>query len=75
MDREERVHACYLHACLKHVQREPMTNTSLRKRFGIEQHNSAQASRIIREAQDAGVIKPYDPEQGNRNARYLPFWA
>ncbi|WP_198928849.1 ATP-binding protein [Maricaulis sp. W15] len=75
MDREERVHACYLHACLKHVQREAMTNTSLRKRFGIAQKNSAQASRIIREAQDAGAIKPYDPEQGNRNARYVPFWA
>ena len=75
MDRTERVHACYLHACLRREQREPMTNTSLRERFGIEEHNSSNASRIIRDALDAGMIKPYDPDQGKRNARYLPFWA
>lgn len=75
MDRDERVHACYLHASLRYVMREAMTNTSLRERFGIDERNSAQASRIIRDALDARVIKPYDPAQGRRNARYLPFWA
>jgi hypothetical protein len=52
-----------------------MTNTSLRKRFGIEEHNAAKASRIIAEALDAHLIKPYDPEQGKKYASYLPFWA
>lgn len=75
MDRTERVHACYLHASLRREQREPMTNTSLRDRFGIEEHNASTASRIIRDALDALMIKPYDPDQGKRNARYLPFWA
>ncbi|MEO9900239.1 ATP-binding protein [Nisaea sp.] len=75
MDRDERNHACYLHASLKHVMREPVTNTSVRERFGIEEHNSAQASRIIRDALDAKLIKPYDLNQGKKNARYLPFWA
>lgn len=75
MDRTERVHACYLHASLRREQRQPMTNTSLRERFGIEEHNASTASRIIRDALDAGMIKPFDPEQGKRNARYLPFWA
>lgn len=75
MDKHERVHACYLHACLKYVLREQMTNTSLRERFGIEAKNSATASRIIRDALAAGVIKPYDPEQSKKNARYLPHWA
>ena len=75
MDKQERVHACYLHACLKYVMREQMTNTSLRERFGIEPRNSATASRIIRDALEAKVIKPYDPEQGKKNARYLPHWA
>ena len=75
MGREDRVRACYLHACLRYVERDPMTNSSLRERFGIEEHNSAIASRIIRDATEDGVIKPYDPDQGKKYAKYLPWWA
>jgi hypothetical protein len=52
-----------------------MTNSSLRQRFGIEERNSAVASRIIRDTLQDGLVKPYDPEQGKRFAKYLPFWA
>ena len=52
-----------------------MTNTSMRKRFGIEEHNAAKASRIIGETLAAGRIKPFDPDQGKKFASYLPFWA
>lgn len=75
MDRADRVRACYLHACLRYVERNPMTNSSLRERFGIEEKNSAIASRIIRDAIEDGRVKPYDPEQGKKYAKYLPFWA
>jgi ATP-dependent DNA helicase RecG len=75
MDRNDRVHACYLHACLRHVMRDPMTNTTLRERFGIEPHNAATASRIIRDALDDGLIKPYEVGQSKKSSRYLPFWA
>jgi len=75
MDRADRDRACYLHACLRFVQRDPMTNSSLRERFGIAEHNSAIASRIIREAMEDSWIKPYDPEQGKKYAKYVPFWA
>jgi predicted HTH transcriptional regulator len=75
MDRADRVRACYLHACLRHVERDPMTNSSLRERFGIDEKNSAIASRIIRDALEDGRVKPYDPEQGKKYAKYLPFWA
>ena len=75
MDRADRVRACYLHACLRFVERDPMTNSTLRGRFGIEEHNSAIASRIIRDAMEDGLIKPYDPDQGKKYAKYLPFWA
>ena len=34
MDRAERSRACYLHASLRYVERDPMTNSSLRARFG-----------------------------------------
>lgn len=36
MDRRERLRACYRHACVRYVLRQPMTNSSLRERFGIE---------------------------------------
>ena len=75
MDRTDRVRACYLHACLRYVERNPMTNASLRERFGIQEQNSAIASRIIRDALEDGKVKPYDPEQGKKYAKYLPIWA
>ena len=52
-----------------------MTNSSLRERFGIEERNAAIASRIIRETMDDDLIRPYDPNQGKKYARYVPFWA
>ena len=41
MDRADRGRACYMHSCLRFVERDPMTNSSLRGRFGIEERNSA----------------------------------
>ena len=75
MEKADRVRACYLHACLRYVTRKPMTNTSLRERFGIEQKNSATASRLIKEATEAGVIRPYDESASKRLMKYVPFWA
>ena len=75
MDGEERVRACYLHACLKYVMRDFLTNASLRERFGIKPNNKAVASRRIREAMDAGMIKPYDENASRRMMKYVPYWA
>jgi ATP-dependent DNA helicase RecG len=75
MDRTERSHACYLHACLRYVERDPMTNSSLRARFGISEPNKAMASRVIADALKDGLIKPADPTQGRKYAKYLPHWA
>jgi ATP-dependent DNA helicase RecG len=76
MDRKERVRATYLHACLKYVQREYLTNTSLRERFGIESKNSAMISRVIKDALEDQAIKPVDPENESRKqSRYWPEWA
>lgn len=75
MDTQEKIRACYLHACLKYVQRDYLTNASLRDRFKIEAQNSAIASRIIKDTLEIGLIKPFDPEQGRKHARYIPHWA
>ncbi len=75
MAREDRVRACYLHACLKYVNREYVTNTSIRQRFGIADHNIATASRLLREAVDARVILPYDEAAGPKYMKYVPWWS
>jgi|TARA_R110002110_G_C13470277_1_gene720474 ATP-dependent DNA helicase RecG len=75
MNKDDRVRACYLHACLKYVQRSFMTNASLRDRFGIEDKNSAIASRIIKETSEANLIRPYDPDTSRKYMKYIPFWA
>lgn len=71
----DRIRAVYLHACLRHVNRENLTNASLRERFGIGDKNSAVASRLIKEAIDAGMILPVDANAGRKAMRYMPFWA
>lgn len=75
MDKADRIRACYLHACLKYVNRDFMTNTSLRERFGIEPRNSAIASRLIKEAVEAGAIRPHDADAARKLMKYVPFWA
>ena len=75
MDREDRIRACYLHACLRYVQRDFMTNSTLRQRFGIEERNSATASRVIKETLEGILIRPYDESASRKFMRYVPFWA
>lgn len=75
MDKADRVRACYLHACLKYVNREYLTNTSVRERFGIEPQNLAAASRLIKEAVEAGAIVPYDELAAPKLMKYIPWWA
>ena len=75
MTRADRIRACYLHACLCYVMRQDMTNTTLRKRFGVDEHNRAAVSRIIREAIGAGALVPADADAAPKLMRYLPHWA
>ena len=75
MDKEDRNRAVYLHACLRYVQREFMTNTTLRDRFGIDPKNSATASRLLKEALAAGLVRLADPDAAPKLRRYVPHWA
>jgi ATP-dependent DNA helicase RecG len=75
MDKEDRINACYLHACLRYVQRDFMTNTTLRERFGITENNSAMASRIIKDTLTAQRIRLFDDTVGSKAKKYLPWWA
>ncbi len=76
MSKDDKIRACYLHACLKDVAGERMTNQSLRERFGIEEKNYSTASRIISETLKSELIKHYDSESNSKkHAKYIPFWA
>lgn len=76
MDRNERVRAAYQHAGLMYITQRRMTNATLRARFGLLDDEYTKVSAVIRDAQDAGVIVPDDPEnKAPRHARYVPFWA
>ena len=76
MDKQDQIRACYLHACLKRVSGEIMTNQTLRERLGVEEQNYSLISRIIGDAKAAGLVKDYDPDSRSRKyASYVPFWA
>ena len=75
MRREDRQRACYLHACLKRVNREYMTNSSLRERFNIDIKNSSMISRLLNDTCKTGLIKVSDDSSSDKSRKYLPFWA
>ena len=76
LDRQERIYACYQHACLKYVTNAKMTNLTLRERLGIDKQNYPMASRIIKDTLVAGKIKEEKTENQSRNNKgYVPFWA
>lgn len=75
MTPEERVRACFQHACLSYEHGEPMSNASLRARFGLSPKQYPQVSLVIKDAIEAGRVRPLSEDQGNRNAKYVPFYA
>jgi len=75
MDKEDRMRACYLHACLQYVQRKYLTNASLRERFGLSEQKGAQVTRIINAAIEKGFIKKISSTESRKEAKYCPYWA
>ncbi len=72
---EEKLWSCYLHACIKYVMGERMTNLSLRNRMHVEEKNKAAISRLISEAMKENLIKPFDKDTAPRYMSYIPIWA
>ncbi len=74
--KDERVQACYQHACLKYLGNEMLTNKSLRERLGVEERNYPLVSIVIKEALAQGLIKIGTPEGTNRrDIAYIPIWG
>lgn len=72
---EEKLWSCYLHACIKYVQGENITNSSLRDRFALPESSSGSISRLIKEAVNRKMIKPVDPDTAPRYMKYIPIWV
>ena len=75
MSKDDRYRACYLHACLKRVNRDVMTNSSLRERFKIDAKNSSMITRLLNDTCAVGLIKISPDSTSDKNRKYLPFWA
>ena len=75
MDKSERMRAVYQHACLRYVLNNHVTNTSLRKRLGVDDKNRDLVSRIIRDAMNKKLIVPFNPDSSPRYMKYVPYWA
>ena len=72
---EDKLWACYVHACIKYVQGEQLSNSTLRERFGLKETSSGSVSRLIKEAVEMMLIKPLDPTTAPRYMKYIPYWA
>ena len=75
MNKPEKLQACYLHACVKWVLQEDMTNSSLRERFAVDEKNKSMISRLLSDACKAGLIKKHTEETSDKYRRYIPYWA
>lgn len=73
MDRKERIRACYQHACLQYVSGQRMTNSTLRKRLGIDDAKYTLASKTISDTIDAELVALHSGTR--KDASYVPFWA
>ena len=70
----DKLRACYMHACIKYIQNEFLTNSSLRERFGLSEKSSASISRLIKDACDKKLIKKLE-DTAPRHTKYIPIWV
>ena len=76
MTKSDRIRACYLHCCLRHVMKEKTNNLSLRKRFKLTSRQLSIVSTIIKDTIAAGLIKVNEENKNSTKHRtYSPFWA
>ena len=72
---EDKLWAAYMHACVRYVEGNALTNSSLRERFGLKDTSSGMVSRLIKEALLQKQIKPIDPDTAPRYMKYIPIWG
>lgn len=76
MTNEERIEACYQHSIITYFSDGGFNNSSLRDRFGMHDKQASQISLLIKEAIEAGKIKPKEEDNISKKfSKYVPYWA
>lgn len=76
MTKQEKITACYQHACLMWEDNVAITNQSIRDRFGLNKNQSSVASRILADTIEVKLIKAADEESASKKfSAYVPFYA
>jgi predicted HTH transcriptional regulator len=76
MTKQEKILACYQHACLMWEDGKTINNQSIRERFKLNKNQAPTASRILADTVEAGFIKSSDDEfQSRKYSSYMPFYA
>ena len=76
INKQERLAACYQHACLMFEDNIAINNQSVRERFGLNKNQSSAASRILADTIEEKLIKPSDEESVSKKfSTYVPFYA
>ena len=75
MTLEDRIWACYTHACILYLDRKHLTSSSVKKRFGLEKVAGSTISKLLKKAVERGCIRVFDPGVGDRAISYVPYWA
>ena len=76
MTKEEKIIACYQHACLLYENNLNLTNQAVRKRFGLDKNKSSVASRIIADAVERRLLKVSDEQNtSTKYVSYIPFYG
>lgn len=76
MTKQEKIMACYQHACLMWENNEAISNQSIRERFKLNKNQAPTATRILADTVEAGFIKSTDDDfQSRKYSSYIPFYA
>ena len=76
MTKQEKISACYQHACLVYEDGENINNQSVRERFELTKNESSIASRILSDTMEAGLIKPAEIETASKKyMTYIPYYG
>lgn len=75
LSKADKIWACFCHCVVRWLRHDYMSNTTLRERFKLAPEDYQLASTVISDSRKAGRIVPADQSQGNKFARYVPYWA
>lgn len=75
LSKADKVWACFCHCVVRFNRHDYMSNTTLRERFSLPEEEYQAVSALIASARKEGRIVRADENQGNKYAKYVPYWA